>query len=143
MGLLIICDYSWFDDPWFKMIVMSESSRLNYEVMLPTFADYIEVFVSDERFLVFALASVVLSVALFFFLSGTGRFTRLFLLSAAALLLFAFVVVAPLSAMAATQETPVIDPVKLNYNFGFLALGLGLFLKFRHLPARSQKAPTR
>lgn len=103
--------------------------------MLPDFADYLDVFASDERFLVFASSSIVLAVALMFFLSGAGRTTRMLLLSAAFLIVFSFVVLAPLSAMSAVKSTASVNPVALNFNFGFLALGVGMFLKFRNLPA--------
>lgn len=105
--------------------------------MLPILADYLEVFASDERFLVFASSSIVLATALLFFLPGACRFTRLLFFSAALLLMFAFVVVAPFSSLSLAQGTPELNPVSLNYNFGFLTLGLGLFLRFRHLPTRS------
>ena len=103
--------------------------------MFPHFVEYLDVFASDERFLVFGLSSVVLAAALLFFLSGAGRFTRMLLLSAAFLLVFAFVVLAPLASISAVSGTATVNPVALNLNFGFLALGVGLFLKFRHLPS--------
>lgn len=99
-------------------------------------------FVSDERFLVFASSSVVLALAIFFFVSGSGRFTRLLLLSAAFLLVFAFVVVAPMHSISATAGSSEVNPVNSNLNFGFLALGLGLFFKFGGLPTRARKTPT-
>lgn len=105
--------------------------------MLPVFADCLEVFGSDERFLVFASSSVVIATALFFFVSDACRATRLLLGSAAFLLIFAFVVVAPLNAIEVAQGSPEMNPVSLNFNFGFLALGLGLFLKFRKLPTHT------
>lgn len=105
-------------------------------------ADYLSVFVSDERFLVFAGASLVLAFVLILFQKGEGRFTRLFLGSAAFLLFFSFVILAPLSALQVVSDSGGVDPVKFNYNFGFLALGIGLFLKFRNLPVRARKAIT-
>lgn len=108
--------------------------------MQPLFTDYLEVFGSDERFFVFAAASVVLAIVLISFLRGSNGLVRLLFLCAAFLLPFAFVVLAPLSAISVAKDDSGISPVILNYNFGFLALGLGLFLKFRKLPARPQKA---
>lgn len=99
--------------------------------MFPIFADYLDVFGSDERFLVFASSSIVLALSLCFFLAGSSRVTRILLWSAAFLLVFAFVVVAPLSAIEVARGSETVNPVALNFNFGFLALGLGLFLKFR------------
>ncbi|MGJ8726586.1 MAG: hypothetical protein ACSHYB_18725 [Roseibacillus sp.] len=103
--------------------------------MLPDFADYLDVFASDERFLVFASSSIVLAVAVMFFLSGAGRTTRMLLLSAAFLMVFSFVVLAPLTAISEVTPTASVNPVSLNFNFGFLALGAGMFLKFRNLPS--------
>lgn len=105
--------------------------------MLLQLKDYLEVFASDERFLVFACSAVIIAVAVFIFLRGAGRATRLLLLSAAFLFVFAFVVLAPLSSLSVVEQTAMMSPVTLNYNFGFLALGLGLFAKFRHLPKGS------
>lgn len=106
--------------------------------MFPIFIDYLEVFVSDERFVVFASSSIVLALALFLFAPNSTGVARLLLCSAAFLLMFAFVVVAPLSAIDVVRGTKEMNPVALNFNFGFLALGLGLFLKFRRLPGREQ-----
>ena len=106
--------------------------------MLPKLIDYLDLFASDERFFVFAFSSVVLAAALLFFLSGTSRVTRLFLLSAAFLMVFSFVVLAPLNALSAVHGTASVNPVALNLNFGFLALGVGLFLKFRKLPTAAK-----
>ena len=97
--------------------------------------NYLDVLASDERFVVFGLSSLVLAAALFFFLPGAGRATRMFLLSAAFLMVFALVVLAPLSYLAAVTGSPTVNPVALNFNFGLLALGVGVFLKFRHLTA--------
>lgn len=110
--------------------------------MLPAFTDYLEVFGSDERFLVFAFSSVVIAVSLFFFFSGSGRTIRLLLASAAFLLVFAFVVLAPLNAIEVVKGSQQVNPVSLNLNFGFLALGLGLFLKFRKLPTQAVELVT-
>ncbi|GHC56903.1 hypothetical protein [Roseibacillus persicicus] len=108
--------------------------------MLPQFADYLEVFGSDERFFVFASSSFVLALVICLFLKGACPATRLLLLSAAFLIAFAFVVLAPLAALSTVQQTAELSPVNLNFNFGFLALGLGLMLKFRDLP--KSKTPT-
>ena len=110
--------------------------------MLPTFLDYLDVFASDERLLVFGLSSLVLAAALMFILSGAGRVTRILLVSAAFLMVFSFLVLAPLSALAAVSATPTVNPVALNFNFGFLALGVGLFLKFRKLPSTRKSTLT-
>ncbi len=108
--------------------------------MLPILADYLEAFGSDERFLVFAFSSISLAFALFLFVSGSNLVIRLLLLSSACLIFLAFGILAPLSATSAIVVNPEMSPVKLNYNFGFLALGAGLFLKFRKLPIGELKS---
>lgn len=110
--------------------------------MLPQFTDYLEVFASDERFVVFAGSSLIIALSVVCFLRGSGHATRLLLLSAAFLFVFAFTVLAPLSTLSQLEQASTVSPVTLNYNFGFLALGLGLFAKFRHLPKRSVDTST-
>ena len=111
--------------------------------MLPVFTDYLEVLVSDERFLVFASSSVVIALALLFFVSDASRFTKLLLCSAAFLLVFAFVVVAPMQAISAVEPISGVNPVSLNFNFGLLTLGLGLYFKFRRLPVPARETSTK
>lgn len=110
--------------------------------MLPQVVEYLEVFVSDERFFVFASSSFVLALVICLLLRDACHATRLLLLSAAFLIAFAFVVLAPLSAISTVQQTPELSPVNLNFNFGFLALGLGLLLKFRNLPGKTAQIAT-
>jgi hypothetical protein len=92
--------------------------------------DYLGVFVADERFAVFALASILLAVALVPLMRGAGRVPTLLAVVAALLLVSAFVILAPLSALSWTSPTPHIHPVALSFNCGFLALGVALSLKF-------------
>lgn len=107
--------------------------------MFPILADYLEVLGSDERFLVFALSSIILATVLLFFVRNACRVTRLLLFCAAFLIVFAYVVLAPLTSLSLVEQSAEISPVSLNLNFGFLALGLGLFLKFRNLPVGKAK----
>lgn len=97
------------------------------------FAEYLKVFASDERFLVFAIGSLVVASAVIYFSIGTNFLTRLLLLSGGFFLAFSFVILAPLSSLALFSNLDQVSPVELYYNVGFFALGLGLFLKFRHV----------
>jgi len=92
---------------------------------------FFEVFGTDERFLIFALGSLVLAVALFSMTKGASRATQLLLGSGALLIVLAFVILAPLNALNLLGSQAQVSPVALNFNFGFLALGLGLLFKFR------------
>lgn len=107
--------------------------------MLSQLLAYLDVFRSDERFFVFASSSFVLALVICLFLRDACRATRLLLLSAAFLIPFSFVILAPLSALSLVEQAPELSPVNLNFNFGFLALGLGLLLKFRNLPSASSR----
>jgi predicted phage tail protein len=92
--------------------------------------DYLAVFGSDERFAVFALASILVAAALVPLMRGAGRMTILFSVAAALLLFFSFVVLAPLSALSLAPASAHLNPVGLSFNCGFLALGIALALKF-------------
>lgn len=91
---------------------------------------YLDVFKSDERFIVFALGSLMLTFALIPLMRRESFATTVLLSSAALLLVFAFVVLAPLSSLSMVETTAALSPVTLNFNFGFLVLGAGLALKF-------------
>lgn len=91
---------------------------------------YFEVFKTDERFIVFALASLVLTLALIPLMRRESFAITILLASAAVLFVFAFVILAPLSYLSIVENTPSLSPVTLNFNFGFLALGVGLAFKF-------------
>lgn len=98
---------------------------------------YFEVFKADERFIVFALGSLVLALALIPLMRREDFATSVLLASAAVLLVFAFVVLAPLSYLSLVEHSRELSPVTLNFNFGFLALGGGLAFKFLKKSSRS------
>lgn len=101
--------------------------------------DFLGVFGSDERFLVFALSSLVLTLSLIPLMRNAHGGVRLLMGSGAFLIVFAFVVLAPMSSLNWLPAQSDINPVGLNFNFGFLALGLGLVFKFRNLPTTRRK----